>query len=95
MVQGFGTDWNELGAMQIEHKILKNYHQKVNFAIVPAEILSSYWAELYAEDKKPEDMPISKYIIENELLPKVIDNLATLSVKGVYDPARLTSSVSL
>lgn len=89
VVQGFGTEWNELGAMQIKHKILKDYHQKVNFAIIPAEILSSYWAELYAEDKKPEDMPISKYIIENELLPKVIDNLAYLSVNGEFDAARL------
>lgn len=89
VVQGFGTNWNELGALQIEHKVLKDYHQKVNFAIVPAEILSSYWAELYAENKKPEDMPISKYILENELLPTVIDNLATLEVEGEYDPARL------
>jgi hypothetical protein len=90
VVQGFSSaGFNELGAAQIEHKILKNYHQKVNFALVPADILSSYWADLYTTGQKPEDMPIAKYIIENELLPKVIDNLATLSVKGVYDPARL------
>lgn len=90
VVQGFSSaGFNELGATQIEHKILKNYHQKVNFAIIPAEILSSYWAELYAEGKKPADMPISKYIIEQELLPKVLDNMATLAVKGEYDPAKL------
>lgn len=89
VVQGFSNVWNELGALQIEHKILKDYHQKVNFPIIPSEILSSYFAELYAEDKKPEDMPISKYIIENELLPKVIDNLDYLSVEGVYDANRL------
>ncbi|MCT8340509.1 hypothetical protein MG296_10625 [Flavobacteriaceae bacterium TK19130] len=89
VVQGFAPEWNELGALQIEHKILKDYHQKVNFAIVPAEILGSYFAELYAEDKSPEDMPISKYIIENELLPKVIDNLDYLSVNGDYDAANL------
>lgn len=89
VVQGFGTAWNAMGALQIEHKILTDYHQKVNFPIIPAEILNSYFAELYAEDKKMEEMPISKYIIENELLPKVIDNLATLSVTGVYDSAQL------
>ncbi len=89
VVQGFSTEWNELGEMRIKHKILQNYHQKVNFAIIPAEILSSYFAELYAEDKKPEDMPISKYIIDNELLPKVIENMGWLSVNGVFDPARL------
>ena len=89
VVQGFSPEWTELGKMQIKHKILKDYHQKVNFPIIPSEILGSYFAELYAEDKNMRDMPISKYIIDNELLPKVLDNMDTLSVKGEYDPARL------
>ncbi len=89
VVQGFAPAWNELGGMQIEHKILKNYHQKVNFPIVPAEILNSYWADLYAEGKEPADMPISKYIIEKELIPKVIDDMAYLEVKGVYNSGAL------
>jgi len=88
VVQGFDPVWNDLGAVQVEHKILKNYHQKVNFGLIPSQILSSYWAELYAEDRAPEDMPISRYIIENELLPKVLDNLATLSVTGAFDAAK-------
>lgn len=88
VVQGFSTEWHAMGKLQIEHKILQNYHQKVNFSIVPAEILHSYFAELYAENKDPKEMPISKYIIDNELLPKVIDNMATLSISGKYDPAR-------
>lgn len=89
VVQGFDSVWNELGAAQIEHKILKNFHQKVNFALIPADILSSYWADLYAEDKKAEDMPISKYIVERELLPKVVDDLAYLEIKGAYDAGDL------
>lgn len=89
VVQGFAPVWNELGALQIEHKILKNYHQKVNFPFTPAEILSSYWAYLYSENLKPEDMPISKYIIEKEFLPKVIDDCAYLEIKGVYNGAAL------
>lgn len=88
VVQGFSNEWQEMGALQIEHKILTDYHQKVNFPIIPSEILHSYFAELYAEDKDMKEMPISKYIIENELLPKVIDNLQTLSISGEYDPAR-------
>jgi len=89
VVQGFSAAWTELGTLQIEHKILTDYHQKVNFPIIPSEILHSYFAELYEENKAPEDMPISKYIIENELLPKIIDNMATLSITGAYDPAKL------
>ena len=44
---------------------------------------------MYAEGKDLKDMPISKYIIETELMPKVVDNLQYLSVNGVYDAARL------
>lgn len=89
VVQGFDDTWNELGALRINHKILKNYHQKVNFAINPSDILNSYWAHLYAENISREDMPISKYILEMELLPKVIDDLAHLEVNGVYDSGDL------
>ncbi|MDN3595310.1 hypothetical protein [Zunongwangia endophytica] len=88
VVQGFSTEWEEMGKLQIEHKILTDFHQKVNYPIIPADILHSYFAELYAENKKKEEMPISKYIIENELLPKVIDNIQTLSISGTYDPER-------
>lgn len=91
VVQGFDASWNEMGAAQIEHKILRNYHQKVNFGLIPAEILSSYWADLYAENKTKEEMPISKYIIERELLPKVVDDLAYLEIKGVYDAGDLAT----
>lgn len=89
VVQGFDDTWNELGSLRINHKILKNYHQKVNFSVNPSDILNSYWAHLYAENLSREDMPISKYIIEKELLPKVIDDLAHLEVKGVYDSGDL------
>lgn len=89
VVQGFDDSWNELGTLRINHKILTNYHQKVNFAINPSDILSSYWAHLYSENLSREDMPISKYIIEKELLPKVIDDLAHLEVNGVYDAGDL------
>jgi hypothetical protein len=91
VVQGFDDTWNELGALRVNHKILKNYHQKVNFAVNPSDILSSYWAHLYAENLQREDMPISRYIIEQELLPKVIDDLAWLEVNGEYDAGDLAT----
>lgn len=90
VVQGFSDNWTELGALQIEHKILTDYHQKVNFPFKPTEILHSYFADLYDESKKPEDMPISKYVFEQELMPKVKDNLETLSIDGVFDALKLS-----
>lgn len=90
VVQGFDdSGFNDMGQLQIKHKILRNYHQKVNFGFIPSQILSSYWGHLYQENIAKEDMPFSKYVIENELLAQVMDDLATLEIKGEYDPARL------
>jgi len=89
VVQGFAAVWNDMGSIQIDHKILKNYRQKVNFGFTPDEVQSSYWAYLYEENKKPEDMPITKFVVEQMLLPKVVDDVAFLSIKGVYDAGDL------
>ncbi|KKM02240.1 hypothetical protein LCGC14_1786390 [marine sediment metagenome] len=85
VVQGFKAVWQELGELEIKSKILKNYHQKVNLPIIPSDILGSYFAEYYDETKQMFLMPISQYIMQEELGPRVIDDLEDLSINGVYD----------
>ena len=85
VVQGFAPVWNDMGSVQIDHKILVNYRHKVNFGFTPDEVQASYWAFLYEENKSIEDMPITKYVLEQMLLPKVVDDIAHLSIKGVYN----------
>lgn len=87
LVQGFKAEWQALGEMEIKSKILKNYHQKVNFPIIPSEILGSYYAEYYDEEKDMFSMPISQYILNEELKPQITDDLQELSINGVYDAA--------
>lgn len=87
VVQGFKSEWQTLGELEIKSKILKNYHQKVNFGVIPSDILGSYWAEYYDEEKEMFTMPISKYIMEMELGPKIVDDLEELSINGVFDAA--------
>ena len=84
VVQGFKSEWQELGEAQFKSKKLENFHQKVNYPVKPSEILNSWLAEMYMENKKPEEMPISKYIMD-ELMEKVIDNLDDLSQAAEYD----------
>lgn len=84
VVQGFKAEWQELGEAQFKHKMLKNFHQKVNYPVVPSEILNSYLAELYTEGKKADEHPISKYIMD-ELMQKVVDNLEDLSLTAAFD----------
>lgn len=58
--------------------MLKNYRQKVNFALIPDEVLNTWLAELYTEGKTKEEHPISMYIME-DLMAKVVDDLDDLS----------------
>jgi len=89
VVQGFAPVWNDMGAVQIDHKLLVNYRHKVNFGFTPDDIEGTYYAHLYQEKLKPEDMPITKYVVDELVIPKVVDDIAELSVNGVYDAANL------
>lgn len=87
VVQGFKAEWQALGEMQFNAKILKNYRQKVNLPIIVDEIYNTWLSELKIEGKKPEEQPISKMIIK-ELLEKIVDDLSELSINGEYDAAK-------
>ncbi|AEW85907.1 hypothetical protein FCOL_05410 [Flavobacterium columnare ATCC 49512] len=86
VVQGFSTEWTALGQASLKSKKLENYHQKVNFPLIPQDILNSYLAEMYVEGKKADEHPFSKYIIE-ELMAKVVDDLEELSQTAEYNQA--------
>jgi hypothetical protein len=85
VVQGFKSVWSPIGETKFVANDLIDYHQKVNYPIVPANILGSWYAEMYEEKKTPAEKPISQYIIEKELKPKVISNVDYLIGNGVYD----------
>jgi hypothetical protein len=89
VIQGFIAQWNELGQTKIRPNILKAYHQKVNFPIIPAEIEASWLGEMNEEDLNNKDKSITKYIMEKELKPKVQDDVRHLSVNGEYDAGDL------
>jgi len=84
VVQGFKSEWQELGTFSVADKELKNYHQKVNYGFVPADVLSTALADWYEEDKVPTDKMISKAIVD-WLLVQVQDDLELLSLIGEYN----------
>jgi hypothetical protein len=85
VVQGFAAVWAELGETKMRVNELVNYHMKVNFPIIPSEIEGSWLAELDQLNLKPEQRPISQYIMEQELKPRVLADIEDLSCNGVYD----------
>ena len=89
VVQGFQAVWTPLGVTEFRVNELKAYKQKVNYPLIPAQVLNSWIAYLYEEGKKPEDMAISRYIIDQELMPKVVSDRETLIGTGTYDATKL------
>jgi hypothetical protein len=85
VIQNFRAQWDEFGSTTIKVNELQAYHLKVNFPIVPANVLNSWLAEDYDEDASLEDKSISKFIMNNELNPKIVEDLVELIVTGEYD----------
>lgn len=84
VVQQFQPVWNEVADVQFRGKQLRNYHQKVNFAFTPAEILGSWIQQKYDEGVDLKDKEISKHVM-TMLKAKIISDVNILSVKGVFN----------
>ncbi len=84
VVQGFSSEWTEMGEIQFNAKKLSAYKQKVNFAFVPADMVGTWLARMYEEGKSLEEMPISKYIFE-KIHEKIVSDVEILSLRGKRD----------
>ncbi|AQY22668.1 hypothetical protein OKE68_11325 [Riemerella anatipestifer] len=75
------------GEISFLNKNLKNFHQKIDFELDPAEILGTWLEDMYDESKKADQKSISKTAIEM-LKKKIIDDVNILSVVGKYDASK-------
>src|SRR5690625_757868 len=64
VVQGFKPEWQELGEFHVKDKELKNFHQKINFGFVPADVLGTFLADWYEEDKALTNKEFTKKNLE-------------------------------
>lgn len=89
VVQGFHSkNWTPYGDIQFRAKVSRNFHQKVDFELDPAEIIGSVLESWYDEGVALENKSISKHAIEL-LLAKIISDVNILSVQGVYDASKV------
>jgi hypothetical protein len=86
VVQEFVDVWNELGEAVFKVKKLEIFRHKVNFPITPSKVLNTWLAFLRTEGLSNTEMPISRYIMEKVLAPKVKDDMNILSGQGQYTP---------
>ncbi|QWA38863.1 hypothetical protein [Chryseobacterium sp. ZHDP1] len=90
LLQAFSDTWTPYGAVQFANKTAKNFQLKVNLPINPYDVYGSWVEDLYQEDKKPNEMPISKYIVDM-IAGKMISELATASIVAKFDQAQVGS----
>ena len=83
--QQFTPKWTPKGTAKFTPIEIPYRRHKINVLIRPAEIIKSWLLSLYEQGKTQAEMPITKYIIEEHILPKTLDDI-TLSMigKGEY-----------
>lgn len=86
--QEFTPKWTPKGTMKITPIRIPYRRHKLNVLIRPTEIIKSWLLFLYEQGKTMQQMPITRYIIENHILPKTLDDITRSMIgKGKYDPA--------
>lgn len=91
LVQGFASTWNAIGSTSFKANELVAYRQKVNYEFVPDDIENTWLAELFVENKTRMEMPITKYIIEKEIMPRVQADVEYLMGRGSYNSGALST----
>ena len=83
--QQFTPKWTPKGAAKFTPIRIPYRRHKINVLIQPAEVIKSWLLFLYEQGKTMAEQPISRYIVENHILPKVLDDI-TLSMvaKGKF-----------
>lgn len=80
VVQQFTPKWTPRGGAKFTPLTIKNYRHKVNFPIVPAEVGESWLFHLYDEGNTPDQMPITRYIVDKVLLPQIAEDIENVMI---------------
>lgn len=84
VIQQFKKEWTPRGGTNFVPLKIKNYRHKVDFAINPAEVGESWLFHLYDESLTPDQMPITRYIIDKVLLPKIGEDMEFITGKAKF-----------
>lgn len=83
--QQFTPKWTPKGAAKFTPIRIPYRRHKLNVLIQPTDVLQSWLLWLYEQGKTMSDMPITRYIVENHILPKVLDDITvSMIAKGKF-----------
>lgn len=80
VVQQFTHKWTPKGGAKFTPLTVKNYRHKVNFPVIPAEVGESWLFHLYDESLTPDQMPITRYIVDKVLLPQISEDIENVMI---------------
>lgn len=84
VLQQFTPFWTPSKKVKFTPLTIKNFKQKVNVPIKPADILGEYIGYMYDEKLTPDQMPIVKYIVDQLVLPKLMEDLEEAMCNGDF-----------
>lgn len=85
VVMEFNSKWTPAGKSKFTAIKIRNRRHKINFSIVPADVGNSWLLHLYKENMTPDQMPITRYIVQNILLPSILQDIELRMIgKGKY-----------
>lgn len=85
VVQQFVAKWTPLGSSKFTPIEIQNRRHKVNLPITPDDITDSWLSYLYNEQVTPDQMPVTRYIVEQLLRPKIDEDIELkLIATGIY-----------
>jgi hypothetical protein len=83
--QQFKAKWTPSGQSTFRPLTIKNYRHKINMPIIPADVLESYMLHMYDEGMSVDQMPITRYIWQQLVLPQLLQDIELRMIfKGKY-----------
>ena len=83
--QAFTPAWTPKGSAKFTPIVIPYRRHKINVNIKPAEVIKSWLTYLYEQGRTPAEQPVTRYIAEALILPKVQDDVTRVMLgKGKY-----------
>ncbi len=90
--QQFSDVWTPKGSGDFTPCRIAYRRHKINVPLKPASIVQSWLVTLYEQGKTLQEMPITKYLIANHILPKVLDDITrSMLGKGKYKAVEIST----
>lgn len=84
VLQQFTSKWTPTKAAKFTPLTIKNFKLKVNVEVVPADIMDQYIGYMYDENLTPANMPIVKYIVDELVIPQLLEDLENALAIGKF-----------